>query len=72
MNKSTMIAAIFAASAFSAFAADVYSSNIVGYNKLTLNPGYNLIAPSFVNVGSKTRSASRPTMRRGRTHPTAA
>lgn len=51
MKKSTMIAAIFAASAFAACAADVYSSNIVGYNKITLNPGYNLVSAQFVPVG---------------------
>ena len=52
MNKSTMIAAIFAASAFSAFAADVYSSNIVGYTKLTVDSGtFNMIGVQFQNVG---------------------
>ena len=51
MNKSTMIAAIFAASAFSAFAADVYSSNIVGYSKLTIHPGLNMIGAGFQIVG---------------------
>ena len=51
MNKSTMIAAIFAASAFSAFAADVYSSNIVGYTKVAVSAGLNLLGSQFVNVG---------------------
>ena len=51
MNKSTMIAAIFAASAFSAFAADVYSSNIVGYTKLDLNLDYNMFGAQFQEVG---------------------
>ena len=56
MNKSTMIAAIFAASAFSAFAADVYSSNIVGYTKLAANGGvsgeaYTMLAAPFTPVG---------------------
>ncbi|MDD4061889.1 MAG: hypothetical protein PHW08_14475, partial [Kiritimatiellae bacterium] len=51
MKKSTMIAAIFAASAFSAFAADVYSSNIVGYSKLTIHPGLNMIGAGFQVVG---------------------
>jgi len=51
MNKSTMIAAIFAASAFSAFAADVYSSNIVGYTKVSTGPQLNLIGLCFQPVG---------------------
>lgn len=34
-----------------AWAADVVSSNVVGYNKVTLTPGYNMLAPTFVYVG---------------------
>ena len=52
MNKSTMIAAIFAASAFSAFAADVYSSNIVGYSKIDLVPGLTMVGAPFQAVGA--------------------
>lgn len=52
MNKSTMIAAIFAASAFSAFAADVYSSNIVGYSKVDLVPGFTMVGVPFQAVGA--------------------
>ena len=52
MNKSTMIAAIFAASAFSAFAADVYSSNIVGYSKIDLVPGLTMVGAPFETVGA--------------------
>ena len=51
MNKSTMIAAIFAASTLAASAADVYSSNIVGYSKLTIHPGLNMIGAGFQVVG---------------------
>lgn len=51
MKKSTMIAAVFAASAFSAFAVDVYSSNIVGYTKLTTGANLNLIGLCMQPVG---------------------
>lgn len=55
MKKSTMIAAVFAASAFSALAADVYSSNIVGYTKLSAFGGsgedYTMLACPFAPVG---------------------
>jgi len=51
MNKSTMIAAIFAASTLAASAADVYSSNIVGYSKLSTGPQLNLIGLCFQPVG---------------------
>ena len=33
-------------------AAEVVSSNIVGYQKLAIQPGYNLIGAGFVQVGS--------------------
>lgn len=52
MKKSTMIAAVFAASAFSAFAVDVYSSNIVGYTKVTVAAGFNMLGGQFVEVGT--------------------
>lgn len=52
MKKSTMIAAVFAASAFSALAADVYSSNVVGYTKVTLAAdNFNMLSAAFVPVG---------------------
>ena len=54
MKKSTMIAAIFAASAFSALAADVYSSNIVGYSKIDLRGQYDVITAPFVTIGADT------------------
>ena len=34
-----------------AWAADVVSSNIVGYQKVTLQPGFNFVAPQFTAVG---------------------
>ncbi len=52
MNKSTMIAAIFAASALAASAADVYSSNIVGYSKVDLVPGLTMVGAPFQAVGA--------------------
>lgn len=33
-------------------AAEVVSSNIVGYQKVALDPGYNMIGMQFVEVGS--------------------
>ena len=36
-------------------AAEVVSSNIVGYNKVTLTSGYNLIGSQFVNIGQDTQ-----------------
>ena len=37
--------------ALPAWAAEVYSSNIVGYQKVTLQPGFNFVAPQFVAIG---------------------
>ena len=37
-----------------AFGAEVVSSNIVGYHKINLVQGFNMIAPQFVNVGADT------------------
>ena len=34
-----------------AWGAEVVSSNIVGYNKVTLTPGYNMLSPMFSYVG---------------------
>ena len=36
-----------------AWAAEVYSSNIVGYQKLTIKPGFNMIPGQFVTVGDE-------------------
>ena len=38
--------------ALPAWAAEVVSSNIVGYQKITLQPGYNAISAQFVPVGA--------------------
>ena len=37
-----------------AWGADVISSNVVGYNKIILQPGYNAISSQFVPVGANT------------------
>ena len=34
-----------------AWGAEVVSSNIVGYQKVTLQPGFNFVAPQFTAVG---------------------
>ena len=47
-----MIAALIAASTFAVNAADVYSSNIVGYSKVTLVPGFTMVGAPFQAVGS--------------------
>ena len=39
-------------------AAEVVSSNIVGYNKITLTEGYNLVGAQFVQVGGDNRDLS--------------
>ena len=36
-------------------AADVVSSNIVGYNKIQLSSGYNLIGTQFVQIGQQAK-----------------
>ncbi len=53
MNKTAVLAcaALFAAG-LSANAAEVVSSNTVGYQKITLNPGYTMIGIPFVEVGT--------------------
>ena len=40
-------------------AAEVVSSNIVGYNKITLNQGYNLVGAKYVEVGGGDRGISK-------------
>ena len=37
-------------------AAEVVSSNIVGYNKITLTPGYNMLGGMFVQVGGDAKT----------------
>ena len=39
-------------------AADVVSSNIVGYNKIQLREGYNAVGPQFVQVGGEDKDLS--------------
>lgn len=51
MKKTMMIAALFAASTLAASAADVYSSNIVGYTKLSVGSGLTIIGGQFEAVG---------------------
>jgi hypothetical protein len=41
-----------------AWGAEVVSSNIVGYNKVTLTPGYNMIGIQFQEVGSANGSSA--------------
>lgn len=51
MKKTLTLLAILAAIG-PAWGADVVSSNIVGYNKVTLNEGLNLLSAQFVPVGA--------------------
>ena len=50
-----LLAIALAATLAPAWGADVISSNVVGYNKVTLTQGYNMLAPMFtyVNGGDK-------------------
>lgn len=54
MNKTTLMAVALATCLgyVPAGAAEVVSSNVVGYQKITLQPGFNLIGAGFVEVGS--------------------
>ena len=45
------LALIAALGASPAWAAEVVSSNIVGYQKVELQPGFNFVAPQFTAVG---------------------
>ncbi len=36
-------------------AAEVVSSNVVGYNKITLTPGYNMLSPMFSYIGGEVK-----------------
>ena len=49
--KKTLIAIALAAMMAPAWGAEVVSSNIVGYQKVTLQPGFNFVAPQFTAVG---------------------
>ena len=53
MNKKIYALAALAAVALPAWAAEVYSSNIVGYQKVALQPGYNLVGVQFTKVGGE-------------------
>ena len=46
-----LVAALAILGAQASWAADVVSSNIVGYNKIALNSGYNLLGTQFRLVG---------------------
>ncbi|MBQ6247349.1 MAG: hypothetical protein IJK04_10820 [Kiritimatiellae bacterium] len=54
MNKTTLMAVALATCLgyVPAGAAEVVSSNIVGYQKVALDPGYNMIGVQFVDVGT--------------------
>ena len=53
MNKKTLAALALTAAlgASPAWAAEVVSANTVGYQKVTLVPGFNFVAPQFLTVG---------------------
>ena len=50
--KKQLLFALVACAASCAWAAEVYSENVVGYTKVTVKPGLNLLGSSFVQVGS--------------------
>ena len=52
--KKLLTMAALAACLVPAFAAEVTSSNTVGYSKINLNKGYTCIAPAFYTVGEDT------------------
>ena len=52
--KKTFIALALAASVAPAWAAEVVSSNIVGYSKLNLANGYTMVGSAFLTVGGGT------------------
>lgn len=54
--KKTFIALALAASVAPAWAAEVVSSNIVGYNKVTVPAGMSIIGQQFVAVGGGDQS----------------
>lgn len=57
MKRTLTLLAILAAIG-PAWGAEVVSSNIVGYNKVTLTPGYNMIGIQFQEVGSANGSSA--------------
>ena len=40
-----------------AWAAEVYSANTVGYTRVAVNPGFNLVGAQFVEVGTDSSAA---------------
>ena len=50
--KKQLLFALVACAASCAWAAEVYSENVVGYTKVTVQPGFSLLGSSFVQVGS--------------------
>ena len=44
----------FKTPALAATAAEVYSSNVVGYSKVAIQSGFNLIGSQYVSIGSNT------------------
>lgn len=52
MKKLATLAAL-AALALPVIATEVTSSNVVGYQKLTLKPGFNMVPNSLVEIGSE-------------------
>ena len=58
MKKTLTLLAIMAAIG-PAWAADVVSSNVVGYNRVTLASGYSLLGSQFLLVGGQTADMSQ-------------
>jgi hypothetical protein len=59
--KKTFIALALAASVAPAWAAEVVSSNIVGYNKVTVPAGLTIVGQQFVAVGGEDQSIQQIT-----------
>ena len=57
MKKTLTLLAILAAIG-PAWGAEVVSSNIVGYEKIQLSAGYNMVGVQFLNVGGEDKSLS--------------
>ncbi len=53
MKKTALFAGLVLASVLGAQAADIYSANVVGYTKVDLKEGYNMLASQFVNLGDE-------------------
>ncbi len=56
--KKSFIALALAASIAPAWAAEVVSSNTVGYHKVTLNQGWNMVGVQFTDVASSNKDFS--------------